>query len=336
MRVLFLVRKNLLESKAGDTIQVLKTREYLQRMGVKVELSTSPIVDMRSYDVVHLFNSNYPGELFHCFCLSKEQGKPTALSTIYWDMKDYIRQDKETTTTLDWWNSVNLCKKEIFRQVDILLPNSEGEYRRLAQDLSINNRYHVVPNGADRLFLEVEGRSRDFINKYGVKDFVLCVGRIAYRKNQLTLIRALNSSDIPVVLIGCRDNRPYFNTCKKEAGDNFIFIDEMPHESLPDAYAAARVHVLPSWFETPGLANLEAALSGCHVVTTPFGTTREYFGNLATYCDPGDVLHVRESVFSSFERPRDKELQEYVKERFTWEKAAAETLKAYQRILYQR
>ena len=32
---------------------------------------------------------------------------------------------------------------------------------------------------------------------------------------------------------------------------------------LASAYAAARVFALPSWFETPGLAALEAALAGC-------------------------------------------------------------------------
>ena len=31
---------------------------------------------------------------------------------------------------------------------------------------------------------------------------------------------------------------------------------------LASAYAAARVFALPSWFETPGLAALEAALAG--------------------------------------------------------------------------
>ena len=43
---------------------------------------------------------------------------------------------------------------------------------------------------------------------------------------------------------------------------------------------------LPSWFETPGLAALEAALAGCSVVITPFGSTREYFGDLVEYARP--------------------------------------------------
>ena len=53
---------------------------------------------------------------------------------------------------------------------------------------------------------------------------------------------------------------------------------------LASAYAAARVFALPSWFETPGLAALEAGLAGCAVAITPFGSTREYFGDLVRVC----------------------------------------------------
>ena len=53
---------------------------------------------------------------------------------------------------------------------------------------------------------------------------------------------------------------------------------------LASAYAAARVFALPSWFETPGLAALEAGLAGCAVAITPYGSTRDYFGDLRAVC----------------------------------------------------
>ena len=55
---------------------------------------------------------------------------------------------------------------------------------------------------------------------------------------------------------------------------------------LESAYAAARVLALPSWFETPGLVALEAALAGTAVVVTPHGCTREYFGDRVGYARP--------------------------------------------------
>ena len=40
-----------------------------------------------------------------------------------------------------------------------------------------------------------------FFKKYGLNDFVLCVGRIEDLKNQLSLLKAMCNLDIPVVLI---------------------------------------------------------------------------------------------------------------------------------------
>ncbi len=67
-----------------------------------------------------------------------------------------------------------------------------------------------------------------------------------------------------------------------------IWLGRLDHHDplLASAYAAARVFALPSWFETPGLAALEAALAGCAVVITPYGSTREYFGDLVEYARP--------------------------------------------------
>jgi glycosyltransferase involved in cell wall biosynthesis len=331
MKVLFQARSNLLQSRAGDTIQVLKTREYLEKLGVKVELSCKKETDLRSYDLVHIFHTNRINETYQQFCNGKKQGKPVAISTIYWDMRDYLKKDKITTTDLNWWVESNMLRKEVFAGADILLPNSEGEYLRLSKDLQIENQFHVVPNCVDRMFLR--GNPRDFISEYGIRDFVLCVGRISYRKNQLSLIRALKETGIPVVFIGSQHNRPYLKQCKDEAKGPFYFIDEMPHHRLPDAYAAARLHVLPSWFETPGLASLEAALAGCNVVTTPWGTTREYFKDLVLYCKPDDLQSIRDAVLTGLRKDADKRLQQFVFANYTWEKAAEETLNAYQKIL---
>lgn len=331
MKVLFFARSNLMKNKAGDTIQVQKTQEYLRKMGVETKLEMSPVADLSSYDIVHLFNNNNPGELNLQFYCCKQQGKKTALSTIYWDMTEYLKMDENTSTPIDWWHGVNSRKKEIFQKTDLLLPNSEGEYQRLAQDLKIHNRYHVVPNGVDKFFLR--GKAETFINKFKISNFVLCVGRVAHRKNQLALVRALNGTGIPMVFIGSQNNRSYVKRCREEADSNTYFINEIPHHVLPGAYAAARIHVLPSWFETPGLASLEAALSGCNVVVTPGGTTREYFGNLVDYCDPSNVDSIREAVLSSLEKDPDPKLKDHVLQNFTWEKTAWETLRAYEMLL---
>ena len=72
----------------------------------------------------------------------------------------------------------------------------------------------------------------------------------------------------------------YAEQCRDE-GDGWVtFAGQVPHDStaLADLYQGARVHILPSWFETTGLVSLEAALSGCSVVSTERGHAEEYLG----------------------------------------------------------
>ena len=57
---------------------------------------------------------------------------------------------------------------------------------------------------------------------------------------------------------------------------------------MASAYHAAAAHALPSWAEGAALANLEAAAAGCPIVVSDRSSEFEYFGDLATYCDPAD------------------------------------------------
>ena len=72
--------------------------------------------------------------------------------------------------------------------------------------------------------------------------------------------------------------------------------DSVEHAELAPLYRASKVHALPSWSETTGLVSLEAALCGCNIVTTDRGYTRDYFGDMAWYCDPYDNRSIRRAV----------------------------------------
>ena len=108
---------------------------------------------------------------------------------------------------------------------------------------------------------------------------VLCVARIEGIKNQYNLIRALNNTPYKLLLIGdaAPNQKKYYRQCKKIAAANISFINYLPQEQLVHYYAAAKVHVLPSWFEVCGLSSLEAAAMGCRVVITDNGYARSYF-----------------------------------------------------------
>ena len=143
----------------------------------------------------------------------------------------------------------------------------------------------------------------------------------------------MKETDHKLVLIGRKSNKDYYQLCKNTANDNVIFIDEIKHHELISAYGAAKVHILPSWFETPGLSSLEAGIAGCNIVTTNKGCTKEYFMDMVDYCNPESEQSICRSVENSYCKPKDTILSKYILDHYTWESAAKKTLDAYINVL---
>jgi len=331
LNILFQIRDDYLKNLAGDTIQMLKTKEYLEKLGIRVTLSTSSKTDLTDYDLIHLFNLIRVKETCQFAQNAVKQNKKYVLSTIYWNMTDYIKKEKNSPSTLEWWKKDDLTRSKVLSGASALLPNSSMETDVLRKDFRISSPCYVIPNCSDKMFSSANGKS--FVEKYGLRDFVLCVGRLNYRKNQLALIQAMKKTGYKLVLIGRKSNEDYCQLCKSASDENVLFIDELRHHELISAYGAAKVHVLPSWFETPGLSSLEAGIAGCNIVSTDRGCTKEYFKEMAEYCNPESTESIRSSVEKAYQKPKDNILRDYILNHYTWETAAKKTLDAYLDVL---
>ncbi|MCB0311507.1 MAG: glycosyltransferase, partial [Bdellovibrionales bacterium] len=170
--------------------------------------------------------------------------------------------------------------------------------------------------------------------EYGVRDFVLCVGRIESRKNQLMLLKALEDSELTVVLAGGGFTyQPEYDQAVRRfvRKGRTIVLDKLSPEMLASAYCAAKVHCLPSWYELPGLVSLEAAHYGCNVVATRSGSTTDYLGDNAFYCDPWSEDSIKNAVLAGYFSPLNSDLKNIVSA-FTWERSANEVLKVYREV----
>ncbi len=126
-----------------------------------------------------------------------------------------------------------------------------------------------------------------------VSQTMFCVvGRIEHRKNQLLLALALREAGLPLVLVGHAGDVEYRDFISRFGGTNILYVDRLAHDSnmLRSAIAGCRVFALPSWTEGAPLAALEAAAAGVKLVLSDRSSEREYFGSMATYCDPSDIL----------------------------------------------
>jgi glycosyltransferase involved in cell wall biosynthesis len=175
-----------------------------------------------------------------------------------------------------------------------------------------------------------------FQERWGADPFVLSVGRIEPRKNTLALIRAIQPLGLPLVVIG--EAHPafprYAQDCRRAGGDRVVWLGQLDHHDplLASAYAAARVFALPSWFETPGLAALEAALAGSAVVITPYGSTWDYFGDLVEYARPHHTAEIGRAVAKCWEEGADPRLSRRIATHYLWPKVAQMTAEAYDQV----
>ena len=357
MRVAFIVRSNLYKVNGGDAIQVQETAEQLRRIGVSIDIKfTNETIDYTIYDLLHFFNIIRPADiLVHI----KKANKPYVISTIFVEYSEFDKKHRkgfagflfkffspgfiEYTKALARLSRGNdrivskeylwLGQKRSIRKVldgaSYLLPNSESEYDRLKMNFAVTNKYRVIPNGVIQLFIEN--------NEYEEKDasMVICVARIEGIKNQLNLVKALRNTAFKLFIIGgfSPNQEKYYKECKRLATSNISFIQHLPQADLIKFYKKAKVHILPSWFETTGLSSLEAAVLGCNVVITDKGDAKEYLNKYAFYCDPALPESIFEAVDAASKAQVDPKLAEMVKRNYSWKKAAEETYKVYKEVL---
>ena len=154
----------------------------------------------------------------------------------------------------------------------------------------------------------------------------------------MLLAVACRRAGLRLVLIGDPRQPQYLEWVRKYGPDDLLVIPHLPQEEVAGAYAAARVHALPSWGEICGLVNLEAAACGAAVVTGTQGYELEYLSDLADYCDPADVESIRAAVRTAWDRypddvARREQLRLRVWDQFTWKASARATFEAYCRVL---
>lgn len=344
MKAAFFVYPSAFQNKGGGEILLEKTEEYLLKKGVHVKRFDMWNDRIEDFDILHVF-----GSVKDCLPLmevAKARGVKVILESIFWsDFRRAFHEQGSIASRTDkvLRHAVKLffpffpsSRKKMFEVADAIFPNSENEAKQISRLFAIPmEKMIVIPNGVDRKFSEANGRL--FSEKYPFKDFVLSAGRIEPRKNTLNLIRGMRGISRDLVVVG----EPvavygwYYEMCRSEAGENVHFIGKLGHGSdlLMSAYAACDVFVLPGWFETPGLAALEAGLAGAKIVVTEGGSTGEYFGEHALYLRPDDPKDIHDKIEKAIHAGKDARLKELILREYTWDKIAEKTIEAYERVI---
>jgi glycosyltransferase involved in cell wall biosynthesis len=357
MKIAFIARSTLYTVPGGDSVQILQTAKHLREAGVVIDIfPANEKIRYQEYDLIHLFNITRPADILLHFRNTK---KKFVLTPNFVDYSEYDKNHRKglpgfmlrhfsgakneyIKTVARWlWRKDKLISKsylwkgqkksiqEILKRVALILPNSEAEYRKLEEIYGATADYFIIPNGVDTAVFRPDEKT--------IKDdnLILCVARIEGIKNQANLIQALNHTKFTLLLVGSPspNQSAYYQYCRKNAAGNIIFHERVPQEELVAFYKKAAVHALPSWFETCGLSSLEAAAMGCRIVISDKGFVRDYFGNDAFYCDPGNPESIYQAVKKASENKGPENLRNKIFQEFTWANAAAKTLEAYRSVL---
>lgn len=372
MKVLMWGRFDLFDIGGGDKIQIENTAAELRKLGADVDISTTLDTDLEDYDLVHIFQLDWIPETFLYAKKAKNYKKPIVLSPIHHSVQEVKKFDDEYAFGFRNFASLLFKKqhkrdtlKNVYRaiydgrkrQATMLsmhmgLKNQHIQTLRMADEVLVQTQLEVedltatygvqidwvkVQNGVGEQFLA----KKDHKNPVGIENYILCVGRIEARKNQLSVIEAVKQMkleeeiDITLVFVGKKSDHHgvYVDKFdKKVAKHSWIeYVPYTPYEDMPGLYQHAKVCVSASWFETTGLTSLEALFMGTNVVASG-SRAKEFLGNYATYCDPADIMSIKKAISAEYSKDSPKILDK-MREEFTWKNAAKKTLRVYERLV---
>ena len=243
---------------------------------------------------------------------------------------------------------LNAAMPLFVRRANALITISEASKRDIIEAYGVRpDKVHVIYEAAAPNFRPQPLAAQERVRaKYGLPDrYLLYVGTIEPRKNLSRLLQALEAlraqgMDIGLVIVGSKgwlyDSLFQQLECSP-ARKAVVLPGYVPDTDLPAVYAAADVAVLASVYEGFGLPVLESMASGTPVACSHAASMPELGGDAARYFDPYSVEEMTTVIGGIL---RDSALRAEMREqgfaqafRFSWERAAQETMVLYHQVI---
>ena len=210
-------------------------------------------------------------------------------------------------------------------------------------------KYLKIPD--DKISVIYNGIDHSVFKPYKVKlldkPYILYVGSERPRKNLGQLFEAFAKlkdefPELQLVKIGIAGRSPKYrrDTMKKLASlgitGRVTFIGYASESDLAHYYSSALLLAYPSLYEGFGLPPLEAMACGCPVITSNTSSLPEVVGEAGIMVDPHDtdsLAQAMRQVLTDSEL-RDNMIRKGLEQskRFSWEKAAEQTLEVYNKV----
>jgi len=247
------------------------------------------------------------------------------------------------------YHRIKIAPKMVFRRADKIITISVSTSRDLVKTFKISPRkIKMIYMGVSENFRVVRKdlAQKMMEEKYGVKNYILYVGRNEPHKNIKALIIAYKylpdylKEKYRLILVGKEDKKyaPALHDLVRKHGlsQYVIFTGYVDEADLPYIYSGAAVYVQPSFYEGFGLPILEAMACGIPVVSSNSSSLPEVGSDAALYFDPYDVRKLAEHLTNILD---DEGLRKEMTEKglkqvrnFSWFNSANSLLECFQEL----
>ena len=296
-------------------------------------------LDKSRPDLVHII---YLFDLFYTAVLDQ----PATVVTVY-DLTPLIFKEHffSKQKAFDWY----LQKAGQLKKAKRIIAISQSAKRDLVTLLRIpEDKISVVYGSISSHFRPVKNARAIVAKRYGIKrPFLLSVGAFSYHKNIPRLFEAFasylalkkNRLDLVVVckLTG-REEAKWRDLLGRLNISEYVHLTNFVADSdLPTFYSASDALIFPSLYEGFGLPILEAMACGTPVITSNTSSMPEAGGDAALYVNPEKTEEITAAIDKLLgdQALKDKLVEKGFKQvrRFSWQKAAEETLEIYREVL---
>ncbi|CAD7815235.1 D-inositol 3-phosphate glycosyltransferase [Chryseobacterium aquaeductus] len=234
--------------------------------------------------------------------------------------------------------------KKAAETADEIIAISEQTKKDIIHYLKVpETKIEVIYQGCHHAFKEIQ--SEEFVQntkeKFNLPErFTLNVGTIEERKNLLNIMKAIDKTDIPLVVVGRKTK--YFKKIKGFILKNKMekqvhFLEGVSMQELAAIYKLADIFVYTSLFEGFGIPVIEALFSKTVVITSNTSCLPEAGGNDSVYVDPKNYLDLQSKIKflwnSESERKRRADKGFEFVQKFNDKPIANELMNFYQKLL---
>ena len=379
-KVLYIVRKNCFDIFGGDTIQIEKTKYFLNKQyNILIDIISEDElnnIELDKYNIIHIWGIKSEKNIHELLLKAKLRNIVTITSSIYWNLEDtyfinvfylYIINNNKFLQiiknififfisniyykivpkyrikqfVLPLSKQCKQARKKTISLSNIIIPNSTEEGQLLCKDInldydSVKNKFIPVPNAVDVEKINIKCEAKILPE---LSNFVIEAAGIEPLKNQLSVVRSLfKKPEIPIVFAGAIRDEKYFSHLKKLADKrgNVFFTGKIEENQLFDLYKRAKVHILPSFRESPGLVTIEALMNGCQIVVSEEKFCPIKYYKLDEYgftCNPYDIKSIYNAILKAYNNPKKIELPKEYFEFYSYNNVAKMTYNIYEKAL---